>query len=97
MEIESCFLDPLQPPRTATTTHFRVVDLQVFLDHSGNQLPQLRVRQRRSPDFSPAAFPDSRTTRPTSTTPDDDATQSNSAPDSRPNSPQTESSTFKLR
>src|SRR5512135_2411162 len=76
--------EPAGAPATASR---RMVDAEVLLDRSRDQLPQLRIRQRGGLDFFPAASPDSGTTRPAATGSGDDARQSRSAPDNRPNPP----------
>ncbi len=75
MVIEPGLLVATQPAGASTTEHRGNVYPEVFLDQARKQLPQLRRRQRRGPDFSPAASPDSGTTRPTATGSDDGATR----------------------
>src|SRR4051812_16469112 len=57
-------LDSSQPPGAAPALYRRIVDLQMLLDRTRDQLTHLRCGQRGGPDFSPAASPDSGTTRP---------------------------------
>src|SRR4051794_37544520 len=59
----------------------------MILDHARDEILKLRQRQRRGPDFFPAASPGSGTTRPAATGSDDDARKSSSDPDSRPSPP----------
>src|SRR5262249_37050344 len=51
----------------------RLIDLEQPIEHPRYQPPQLRKRQRRRPDFSPAWPPASGTRLPPATAPDDDA------------------------
>ena len=76
-----------QPPCTAAALYRRIVDVEVFLDRTRDQLSQLRRRQHGGPDFSPAASPDSGTTRRAGPGFGDDARRSSSAPGSRPGPP----------
>src|SRR4051794_31127589 len=84
MVIEPRGLVAAQPPGTPTALDRRIVDAQVLLDRSREQLTQLRQRQRGGPDFFPAASPDSGTTRPAAPGLGGDATRASSSPDSPP-------------
>src|SRR3954463_7115863 len=63
MMIKPSILVASQPARAAAPLHRRMVDVEVLLDRTGDQLPQLRTCQRGSLYFPPAASPDSGTTR----------------------------------
>src|SRR4051812_4430775 len=87
MLVEPRELVSFLPTRAAAFLLRRSVDLEVLLDRSRDQLPQLGRRQRSSPDFSPAASPDSGTTRRAVPGFGGDARRSSSSPDSRPGPP----------
>ena len=80
MVIEPSVLAPYLPTRAAPFLLFWVVDLQVFFDHARDQFPEARCGQHRGPDFSPAASPDSGTTRPAAPSAGGDATPASSSP-----------------
>src|SRR4051794_262682 len=84
IEIKPRALVAAQPPGTAAALDRRIVDVQVLLDRSREQLAQLRTRQRGGPDFFPAASPLSGTTRPAAPGLGDDANRPSSSPDSPP-------------
>src|SRR5512132_3178365 len=77
-------LVPTKPAGAPATALCRMVDAEVLLDRSRDQLLQSGVRQRGGPDFFPAAPPDSGTTRPTATGSGGGARRSSSAPGNRP-------------
>src|SRR5512135_120859 len=80
-------LVPTKPAGAPATALCRMVDAEVLLDRSRDQLLQLGVRQGGGPDFFPAAPPDSGTTRPTATGSGGGARRSSSAPGNRPGPP----------
>src|SRR5271155_4731552 len=87
MMIQPGLLVATQPASASTTQRRRLVHLEVVFDQARQQLPQLRHRQRRGPDFFPAASPDSGTTRPAATGFDDGASLASFSPGSRPAPP----------
>src|ERR1700729_2141355 len=87
MVIQPGLLDTSQPACAPTTQRPRLVHPEMLFDQARQQLPQLRHRQRRGPDFSPVAPPDSGTTRPAATGPDGGASPASSSPGSRPPPP----------
>src|SRR5271168_4605214 len=87
MVIKPSDLVPLQPPCTAAALHQRIVDIEIILDRTRDQLMQLGRGQCGGLDFFPAASPDSGTTRPAAPGFGDDAIRSSSSPDSPPGPP----------
>src|SRR5438270_13874209 len=85
--MEPCLFVPYQPTCAAASDQDWIVDIETFLDGTGDQLPQLRGRQSGGPDFFPAASPGSGTTRQAATGSGGDATLSISLPGSRPTPP----------
>ena len=73
-----------QPARAAAPLHRPMVDVEVLLDRTSDHLPQLWTCQRRGLYFSPAASPDSGTTRQEGPGFDDDAKLASSSPGSPP-------------
>src|SRR3954451_9464598 len=84
MMIKPSILVAPQPARAAAPLHRRMVDVEVLLDRTGDQSPQLRTCQRGGLYFSPAASPDSGTTRQEGPGFDHDARLSSSSPGSPP-------------
>src|SRR5512135_2821682 len=87
MMIKPRQLVPFQPARAAAALNDRMVDVEVLLDRTRDQLPQARGGQHGGPDFSPAASPGSGTTRRAAPGFDDGARRPRSSPGSPPGPP----------
>ena len=87
MAVQPSLFVSTQPACAAAAERGRGVGVEMHLDQTRDQVAQLWRRQRRGPDFFPAASPDSGTTRPAATGSDGGATPANSSPGSPPTPP----------